>query len=384
MDVDDARIGRRIREIRTWRGMSLVACAQLAGIAKSYLSMIERGERAITNRALLERLATVLRVDPAELTGRPYAPTDAQSSESHAAMAAVIDILMGWDVLQAEVVRLTKVLRPAADYAGQAGMLPELIHGLLVAAAVPAHRRAALVGLIDAYHAAMNVAMHLGVRGVPALAVERMRQAAEALDDPIWLTFAGWARAHALSGTNRARQYDLAVTVAEDPAARPEVRGMANLTAALASAAQRQTDQTDAHLDAAAELAETIEPDVSSFAHMQFGRTNVGIWRVAMSVELGQGGRVGEIAATVDPRPISKSRQCAFYIETGRGLLTERRNRERGLDLLLRAETLAPQQVRSNLFVREAVAGLLGTARRDAGGRELRGLAYRLGVAPKG
>ncbi|MGH3769880.1 MAG: hypothetical protein ACRDRW_00525 [Pseudonocardiaceae bacterium] len=33
---------------------------------------------------------------------------------------------------------------------------------------------------------------------------------------------------------------------------------------------------------------------------------------------------------------------------------------------------------------REAVADLLRRARRDAGGRELRGLAWRMGVAPVG
>jgi hypothetical protein len=51
---------------------------------------------------------------------------------------------------------------------------------------------------------------------------------------------------------------------------------------------------------------------------------------------------------------------------------------------LLRAETLAPQLVRNNVFVRESVADLLAKARRDAGGRELRGLAWRLGIAPTG
>jgi hypothetical protein len=45
---------------------------------------------------------------------------------------------------------------------------------------------------------------------------------------------------------------------------------------------------------------------------------------------------------------------------------------------------LAPQQVRNNVFAREAVTGLLASSRREAGGRELRGLAWRMGVAPTG
>jgi hypothetical protein len=50
--------------------------------------------------------------------------------------------------------------------------------------------------------------------------------------------------------------------------------------------------------------------------------------------------------------------------------------------VLLHAEHLAPQLIHNDLFVSEAVSGLLRQARRDAGGRELRGLAWRMGVAP--
>jgi hypothetical protein len=42
--------------------------------------------------------------------------------------------------------------------------------------------------------------------------------------------------------------------------------------------------------------------------------------------------------------------------------------------VLLHAEQLAPQLIYHDVFVRETVADLLRQARRDAGGRELRGL----------
>jgi hypothetical protein len=51
---------------------------------------------------------------------------------------------------------------------------------------------------------------------------------------------------------------------------------------------------------------------------------------------------------------------------------------------LLTAEKLAPQRIRNDVFIREAVADQIRAARREAGGRELRGLAWRLGVAPTG
>jgi hypothetical protein len=47
----------------------------------------------------------------------------------------------------------------------------------------------------------------------------------------------------------------------------------------------------------------------------------------------------------------------------------------------LHAKQLAPQLIYNDLFVREAISGLLRQARRDAGGRELRGLAWRMRVA---
>lgn len=41
---------------------------------------------------------------------------------------------------------------------------------------------------------------------------------------------------------------------------------------------------------------------------------------------------------------------------------------------MLRAERLAPEKVRNNVFVREAVSNLLATAQRDAGGGSCVGL----------
>ena len=58
MDVDDARtIGARARRIRCRRGLSLDVVAGLAGITKSYLSMLELGQRGFNRRGLIEDLA---------------------------------------------------------------------------------------------------------------------------------------------------------------------------------------------------------------------------------------------------------------------------------------------------------------------------------------
>ena len=50
------------------------------------------------------------------------------------------------------------------------------------------------------------------------------------------------------------------------------------------------------------------------------------------------------------------------------------------IQLFARAEKIAPQRTHANPFVREALAGMLDSAQRLAGGPQLRGLAQRLGV----
>jgi hypothetical protein len=165
---------------------------------------------------------------------------------------------------------------------------------------------------------------------------------------------------------------------------RVELGGMANLAAALAAAAQGDKDTAQTHLTEASALAKTLDADVSPWANLFFGRTNVGIWHVAIAVELGDGGRVREIADGLRLGGIAPVRQAAFWIDYGRGLLSERTTRERGIAALLTAEKIAPQRFRNDVFAREAVANLLQTARRDAGSRELRGLAWRMGVVRAG
>lgn len=398
-------IGRRIREVRAWRGLSLRATAELTGITHGYLGQIERGEKPVKNRQLLEALARTLRVSPVEFLADAYGPSVEPATEASTAMAELADLLGGWwvgEVPDAPPRPLAEVLADlrrfhrarnspgptmAGDYSTQLGTLSRLIRDLLAAAANPAHERRVLAPLLTAYHVAGSIAMRLRIPGMPSLAVDRMQQVADRLDDPVWQAVAAWARAQFLSGANRARQYELAVAAADmAPADRPETRGMAHLTAAMAAAAQGNADLAETHLAEASAIAELVEPDVSPWPAgvMQFGRTNVGIFRVAVGVELGHGARVAETAKDVRLETISRGRQAAFWLDYGRGLLTERATRDEGLSALLRAEQLAPQQVHTNAFAREAVAELLRSSRRDASGREVRGLAWRMGLAPTG
>ena len=400
----DPFIGRRIREIRVWRGMTQRAVAELAGVSEGYLSRIEGGKRPVDRRSLLEAIAAALRVAPSELAEQAFPPAAADSvtGEAQASVAALdaalTDLELGepagqarpWPAVATDLNRLNSQLRPATDYAAQGSVLPGLLrelHTLYVTD--PAHRADVLCGLMDCYHAAGIMLKNLGVRGLPALAAFHTRQVAEELEDPAWLGLAAWLRASTLGGKGRPRMLELSMQGAEalsghlgDPRCQ-QMYGALHLNAALASAAMRRADDAAAHLGEASRIAEALpeSPDKHGFGSLYFGPDNVGIWRVSIEVELGDPGRARELAQAVHPSEVpSAARQAMFWADLGRGLVTRRATRDEGVAALLRAEKIAPQRIRPNPFVREAIGDLLRRARRDAVGRELRGMAYRMGL----
>lgn len=403
MDEHEQHIGRRLREIRKWRGLSLTALADLSGISIGHLSRVEHGERPITKRSTLESLARALQVSPEELTGTPYAPVDTVSSQAHAALAAVETALdaydLGvdpgvtprpWPALAAAVRDLYEGKWAEADFAAQGVILPGLLaelHATYVRD--PEHRRDVLAALVYAYRSVAGVCKFLGARALPPLAALRAQICAEALDSPEWIGFAAFIRGFAGS-LSQPHQYGLAVRAVEalqnnmSGANSVQVAGALHLNAALVCAAQSEPGRTRDHLAEAVELARRLPVQRENFGWLHFGPEHIGVWRVSLGIELGEGAKVAEYVRTPPETFPGKARQAAFYADLGRGLVTERKTRERGIQALVRADRIAPQLIRNNPFVRATVTDLLMKARRDAGGRELRGLAYRLGVAPTG
>ena len=58
--------GGRVRKIREGRGLSQEALADAAGLHRTHISLIERGQRAVRLETI-ESLAIALRVQPADL-----------------------------------------------------------------------------------------------------------------------------------------------------------------------------------------------------------------------------------------------------------------------------------------------------------------------------
>jgi XRE family transcriptional regulator, master regulator for biofilm formation len=55
--------GKKIRELRMERGISLTELAKISGISKSYLSFIERGKQKNPGIDVVEKIARALNVD---------------------------------------------------------------------------------------------------------------------------------------------------------------------------------------------------------------------------------------------------------------------------------------------------------------------------------
>lgn len=401
-DVPPNELGRRLREIRAWRGQSLEVVAGLAGISYGYLGRLERGEQPLSNRATLEALARALKVSPSEFNGQPWEIADGPAAEAYAGLIAVENALevceLGidpgtevreWPEIAADLAEL-EVVRESTDYAAACSLAPRLLTELHSAyVRRPQWRREVLVGIIRCYYALAQTTKRLGVRGLPIMIVKAANACAEELESPAWIGFAVWLRGSIAGSLSRSQQYTRAVYTADrlrphlDDASALQAYGMLHLSAALASAVQSDRDTANTHLAEAEAVAVRMDDEVGSFARLWFGRTNVGMWRASIGMELGDGAHAVELARDlpVDAIP-SPSRRAHFYAEAGRTLLAEPKRRDSGLAMLLKAEDIAPQQVRTDFFVREAIADQLRIARRDAGGRNLRGLAWRLGIAP--
>ncbi|WP_456276812.1 helix-turn-helix domain-containing protein [Bacillus sp. AK128] len=55
--------GKRIKELRLKRGMSLTELSNVSGVSKSYLSFIERGKQNNPSIEVMEKLAHALKIE---------------------------------------------------------------------------------------------------------------------------------------------------------------------------------------------------------------------------------------------------------------------------------------------------------------------------------
>jgi transcriptional regulator with XRE-family HTH domain len=401
---DSATIGARLRVLRRWRGMTQTELAGLAGVSTAYVSMIETGQRSLDRRTHIAGFAAALRISETDLVGGPHLSADRQQSDPHTAIPALREALhvnaLGSALtdrarplreLSAEVTGKVEPLRAQANYADAGSLLPGILNELYWHAAEPGdeqQRRMALETLVEACLTAGLTVKDLGYADLAHVALLHADQAAAMLGDPIQRgkveCLRMWAFPRERAWDHRLAAAERAADTLEPHARSPlgiQVLGMLTLHAALSAAVARQHQTADQWLAEARKLAARI-PDDAKGSWQSFCTSNVSVWHVAISVERGDaGGAVMNLARQVDPARLGyRTRQARFMADVARGLARDPKMRSEAVRWLRRAEDAGPQDIRNNPGSRETVAFLLHRSRADAGGRELRGMAARMGV----
>jgi transcriptional regulator with XRE-family HTH domain len=143
------RAGQRIARARRRRGLSQAALAGLVGRSESWLSQVERGKRGVDSHVVLTRLASILRVDIAEISEDSADAAHAPNPYPHAARIeqAMMDYharcasITGEDTERMQsVVHLREMTRSAyreyqaTRYEATGYLLPRLIRSVEAAA----------------------------------------------------------------------------------------------------------------------------------------------------------------------------------------------------------------------------------------------------------
>jgi len=403
--MDEVTIGARLRTLRRWRGKTQVELAGLSGLSPAFVSMIETGQRPLDRRSHVAALASALRVSETDLVGGPHLTPDPLQSDPHMGIPLLrvalqtntlttpaVDRARPLTDLASIVTTKIEPLRRACDYTAIGKLLPDVLDELHFHTAQPvdeAAHRLTLQTLVEASICANVTAKNLNYHDLAHLAARRAWEAASLLDDPVAMGKASFVWLLTLPRAGSLERNFVAAERAADalePHAQDRlgvsVLGMLALTASLAAASLQKGEAAAHWLDQASRIATKV-PDTPESNWQAFSMTNVGIWQVTVGVERGlAGGAVRELAEHVNIGRLdgSVSRRAGFFTDVSRGLAREASTRAEAVRWLRRAEEAAPQRIRNSPTAREAVAYLLNRATAAAGGRELRGMAARMGL----
>jgi transcriptional regulator with XRE-family HTH domain len=396
-DEGEPRIGLNVRAARRSRGMSLETLAGLTGRSKGRLSKIENGHARLERRQDIAAIAEALEVSADSLVGSP-APEIQPHTRSYnfrplraALLDATIDDPRDMPVrplaVLAELTASQDAALRRADYGTLTQQLPGLLDELQVHAATGggADRELALRSVIQACASAMIMLRHFGLSDLAWVSADRGRHAADLLGHPVWRAAAAFECAHARTAANKSqallstprRADELQPHVGDDPFA-AEVYGMLHLSAALACAVQGDHNGACAHGGEAADVAGRLGDRPTAFEF--FGPANVAVWRASFAVEAGNAEEALAYAGTVEPRQLASSnRRAALRMEKARAFAMLG-NDAGAVHEMRQAERLSPAQTHHHPLIRELVTDMLARARREAGGRDLRGLAWRMNL----
>jgi transcriptional regulator with XRE-family HTH domain len=401
MDAHGHQVGINLRRIRRSRGMSLDVLAGRSGLSKSFLSRVERGERALEKRSHLSAVAVALDCSIADLLGEPIEPVGPTRQAAVAGVPALRRALHAFSIGHVETSSAAPIetlrsrahdlwlsrlaSRPVETWRILPGLVADL-HAHLVNGDDP--REAARL-LVEATSAAAFALRGLGYADLAWIAAEACLKAAQEYDDPAAIGLAQYTRAQTSSiGQGYSGALHIAETAADE--LRPQVgddpeglRVYGTLLMMSAWAANVAGGDPEPYRTEAVELGERLgDPDPEDDRWQTlFGRTNNVIWQISAAVEAGDVKRAVQLAEGADVSVIgSKSREAAFWTELGVGLSRIRGSENAAIAALLNADRVAPERTRNNPAVRAAVSRMIDDARSRATGRQLAALAGRVGL----
>ncbi len=393
--------GERVEELRREQHLTQKALADMVKRSVSWVSQVERGELAISDLDMLQRLAAVLGVPSRELvemvlgeeaaTGerqRPYVEALRLSLAGHPAPEAGIGVVrrhgapVELNALALEVAHAWELVH-GARYEELGPLLAQLIHHLEAVSRLGPEgvRPRSLALLAEAYQVAAAMLVKAGDAGAAWVAADRAIAAGERCGDRC-LVMAGQLRmGHTFTdAAERALALHVlrqAVVLADQLPSDSEP-GLVSLTGACAlllsvlEARAANAKEARRHLGVAEHLARRLGEDRNDYG-TEFGPTNVLLHRVAVAVELGNAADALALTTKIDPAPLSSERRARYLVDVARAH-AQRRDPERAVAVLEQAEATAPVELRELRVVRELLGDLEHLARRRqiAGLRPLR------------
>jgi transcriptional regulator with XRE-family HTH domain len=281
-------------------------------------------------------------------------------------------------------------LRQRADYEALGQLLPLLMSQAQASATALEETGREQAGrvVVHTYNAASSLLKKLGDGPLALVAADRAVRTAQLVGDPVLIAAARYRLANVLLTARRPGETEAVARQAAEliePGKLKTPRSLALwggllLTAAVAAA--RNADQSGAwellgEARAASRLLGTDHADIYAI----FGPTNVAIHGVQVAVELRNGRDAVRRGYHVDPDRLPSSlleRRGQFLIDVAHGHVLERDDAT-AVATLLRADHIAPQEIRLSLDVHTLTRTLLSRERTGAA-PGLRELAGRIGL----
>ncbi len=392
-------LGRKIAAERRRRGLSQPELARMIGRSVAWVSQVERGVRKVDRMSVLESVAVALEVPLAELAAD--APVVAAVNEEPPGVGSLRMALSGVYSLRAMLngphpVALSTLRRKARTawdlthagrYTDLADLLTSLIPDLETAArALPEVQQTEAFELMASTYQASSAALHkLGEPEAAWIAADRAMTAAERAGNPMLVAAGAFRLVFVFMSARHYDQAEEAARTAAD-ALRPKadsgdppamsLYGALTLQRAVIASRGNDPDSAYAHLEQARQIADRLGSGRNDY-DTEFGPANVGLYEIAIAVELGDAGRALRTAATVDTSSLSAERRARMLIDVARAH-AQRRQVAEAIAALSKAEDITPEQIRGHGLVRQLVFDLL--AMQDPPASELRNLAGRIGT----